>query len=395
MKINKLVRDREEPNRYRLALAVLAMGLLLARVSAVSATEPDPEFVQLMEELSLREAAEPMRDHPRWKQPERVVVAIPASWRESQEEILNELRAVAGDAELIPLDAGASAERMAQVVRDTQVFLGWCSPRILEAAPRLLWLHNYGVGVDQCALDSDIARHDFVLTNAQRLSAPTIAEHVVAMMMMLNRNLHHTHRAQVQGRWDRDMGGHTQMTDLQGKTVLVAGLGGIGTEVARRSAALGMRVIATRNSRREGPDFVEYVGLSHELHELAGRADVIVNALPLTKETTGIFDKRFFDASKRGAFFITVGRGKSTVTEDLVEALKDGRVGGAGLDVTDPEPLPPDHELWAMENIIITPHVAGRSSNNRARIRMLVRENLRRYVAGEKLLNVVDIQRGY
>lgn len=382
-------------NVNHLAVLVVYTMLSLAYSAAVSGAEADAAFLRLMAELSLREAAEPIRNHPRWRRPERIVVAIPPSARASQEELLGELREVANGVELIPLDAGASAERVAQLLADAQVFLGWCSPSILEAAPTLLWLHNYGVGVDRCTLDSDIGRYDFVMTNAQRLSAPTIAEHVMAMMMMLNRNLHHFHRAQLQGRWDPDVGGQSPITDLRGKIVLVVGLGGIGTEVARRSAALGMRVIATRNSRREGPDFVEYVGLAHELHELAERADVIVNALPLTKQTTGIFDKRFFDAAKPGAFFITVGRGKSTVTADLIEALKDGRIGAAGLDVTDPEPLPPSHELWLLENVIITPHEAGRSSDNRERIRMLVRENLRRYVAGDKLLNVVDIERGY
>ena len=379
----------------RLVSAALSLGLWLAAPSIVHGVEPDPEFVQLMQRLSLREAAGPINEHPRWREPERVVVMVPASAKREQDEILDDLREVAGNAELVPLDAGASEERTAQALQDADVFLGWCSLRVLEAAPKLLWLHNYGVGVDRCALDTGIERFEFVLTNAQRLSAPTIAEHVLGLMMMFNRNLHHAHRAQLDGRWDRKTAGQPPISDLASKTVLVVGLGGIGTEVARRSAALGMRVIATRNSRREGPEFVEYVGLSHELHELAAQADFIVNALPLTKETTGIFDEQFFDASKRGAFFISVGRGKSTVTDDLVAALKDGRLGGAGLDVTDPEPLPAGHELWSMENVVITPHVAASSLNNRVRMRMLVKENLRRYVAGEKLLNVVDIERGY
>jgi phosphoglycerate dehydrogenase-like enzyme len=156
-----------------------------------------------------------------------------------------------------------------------------------------------------------------------------------------------------------------------------------------------MRVIATRNSSRSGPDYVEYVGLSDELHQLAGRADVVVNALPLTPKTTGIFDKAFFEAVKPGAIFLSVGRGKSTVTDDLIAALESGQLYGAGLDVTDPEPLPEDSPLWLMDRVIITPHVSTGGIDSVRRMTTIAIENLRRYVAGEPLLNLVDIRKGY
>jgi phosphoglycerate dehydrogenase-like enzyme len=181
---------------------------------------------------------------------------------------------------------------------------------------------------------------------------------------------------------------------ISGKTMLVVGLGGIGSEVARRAAAMGMRVIGTRNSSREGPEYVDYVGLSHELFKLAGQADVIVNALPLTPATTGLFDKGFFAATKRGAYFVNVGRGQTVVTDDLLEALESGQITGAGLDVTEPEPLPENHPLWQFSNVIITPHVAGRGSTFERQM-VLLKENLRRYAAGDALLNVVDPERGY
>jgi phosphoglycerate dehydrogenase-like enzyme len=173
------------------------------------------------------------------------------------------------------------------------------------------------------------------------------------------------------------------------------GLGGIGTEVARLAHGLGMRVIATRNSSREGPDFVERVGLSDELLAFAAQADVVVTALPLTPQTTKLFDAAFFSAMKPGGYFINVGRGASVVTEDLVAALRDGRLAGAGLDVTDPEPLPPGHALWALPNVLVTPHVSTASDVQDARSVAVLHENLRRYVAGERMLNVVDIARGY
>jgi phosphoglycerate dehydrogenase-like enzyme len=156
-----------------------------------------------------------------------------------------------------------------------------------------------------------------------------------------------------------------------------------------------MRVIATRNSRREGPEFVEYVGLADELMKLVPQADVVVNVTPLTPATTGLFDAAFFKAMKPTAYFINIGRGRSVVTADLVAALEQGELAGAGLDVTDPEPLPAGHALWSMPRVIITPHVSARSEKSLDRLWILVKENLRRYVAGEPMLSEVDLERGY
>jgi phosphoglycerate dehydrogenase-like enzyme len=156
-----------------------------------------------------------------------------------------------------------------------------------------------------------------------------------------------------------------------------------------------MRVIATRGSRREGPDFVSYVGLADELLDLVPQADVVVNAAPLTPATTGLFGARFFAAMKPGAYFINVGRGRSVVTADLLAALEAGQIAGAGLDVTDPEPLPDGHPLWSRPEVIITPHVAAGSDLRVERLWIVLRENLRRYAAGEPMLSVVDTARGY
>ena len=177
--------------------------------------------------------------------------------------------------------------------------------------------------------------------------------------------------------------------------MLIAGLGGIGIEVARRAHALGMRVVATRASGREGPDFVSYVGLPDEMLKLIPAADVVVDTLPLTEQTRQIFDAGVFAAMKPGAFFINVGRGGTVVTSDLVNSLKQNHLGGAALDVTDPEPLPQDHPLWHLPNVIITPHVSPDSEFEESRHWEIACENLRRYVAGERMLSVVDVKRGY
>jgi phosphoglycerate dehydrogenase-like enzyme len=177
--------------------------------------------------------------------------------------------------------------------------------------------------------------------------------------------------------------------------MLVVGLGGIGTEVASRAHALGMKVTATRNSGRTGPDYVSYVGLADELPKLAREADVIVNTAPLTKETTGLFNAEFFSTLKPTAYFINVARGGSVVTADLQKALEEGRIAGAGLDVVDPEPLPPNHPLWKAPNLLITPHVSSRSDLPGEQRWVLARENLRRYLAGGKMLSEVDLKREY
>ena len=183
--------------------------------------------------------------------------------------------------------------------------------------------------------------------------------------------------------------------ELDGRTLLIAGLGTIGTEIGKRAHALGMRVIATRNSTRSGPDFVDYVGLAHELIDLAPQADVVLAQLPLTAETSGIFNAEFFGAMKPSAYFINMGRGRHVLTDDLVAALREGKIAGAALEALEPEPLPPGHPLWTMPRVIITPHVSDYSDKHEDTVWDLYRENLRRYIAGDKLLNVIDMEKGY
>ena len=375
-----------------ISLAVL--WLLLAGL-AVQAAEPDAMTQALIEQLRLAEAERPVRAMPGWKRPERIVVMVP-SWRANiREELLESLRKVSAGVEIVTVSGQEFNGAEDALLAEAQVILGRCSPRLIRIAKKLHWLQHFGTGVDPCLLSPAAQEADFILTNAQHTAGPPIAEHVMAMLMMLTRNLHYFHHMQQQQTWQRPPDTPAPMIEIGGKTMLVVGLGGIGTEVARRAAALDMKVIATRRSSREGPDFVDYVGLSDELPALAAQADVIVNALPLTRETTGIFGKEFFATIKPGAYFISIGRGKSTDTAELIAALKDGRLAGAGLDVTDPEPLTGGHELWTLPNVIITPHIAYMTDRGFERNRLVITENLRRYINGERMLNVVDIQRGY
>jgi len=369
-------------------VTLLGFGLTVASNSA-NAQQADPAAIALIDSLSLRESPQPIRNHPRWAKPRKVVVAYRSTLGGSEAEFLAGIEAVAGDAEVVlfePFDPDLD------LIADADVFIGFCRPQVLKQLENLRWIHTYLVGVDRCLSDPGVRKIDFIMSNNQRVSGPSIAELAITMTLMLSRKLSYYQEQQDQQRWARNA---ELSTDLSGKTLLILGLGGIGTETARRASALGMRVIATRNSSREGPEFVDKVGLSDEMYEFAGEADFVVNALPLTDKTNGLIDSRFFDALRPGAYYINVGRGKTTVTDDLVAALNDGTLAGAGLDVTDPEPLPSDHPLWVAKNVVITPHIAGRNVDSVQRTLIIARENLRRYVQGEKLLSVVDVERGY
>lgn len=373
----------------------LCLLLSVATLSATSfASKPTPEAQALIETLGLSEAQAPIGEQSGWK-PGRVVVMLLPEMGIGNADYEAQLTKTAGDVELV-FDRSGSFIPTPQMLAGADAVIGVCtSPLLQNADAKLLWLHNYFVGMDYCKGASEAQLADITFTNNKRLSGPAIAEHTIAMLMALTHNFPAYSKAQNESKWQRTLSENVSFGELKGKTLLVVGLGGIGTEIAWRAHGLGMRVIATRNSSREGPDFVEYVGLSGELHALAGKADVITNTLPLTPETTGIFNKAFFDAVKPGAIFLSVGRGKSTVTTDLIAALESQKLYGAGLDVTDPEPLPEDSPLWQMPNVIITPHVSAAGGDSARRTMIIAVENLRRYIEGEPLLNVVDMQKGY
>lgn len=341
----------------------------------------------MVKSLGIRESATPVRDIPGWTVPGKVVVRVDTPER------LPALQAVAPGVDLV---AVSSAEEAAAELADAQVLIGFCSDELVSAAPELFWVQVFSAGVERCVSSPAMQSGNKILTNGQRIASPALAEHAIAMMMALMRGLDIYHANQLKGSWQRNVSlGSGEFMELEGRTVLVVGLGGIGTQTARRAHALGMRVTATRNSSREGPAYVDYVGLSDELLSLAAQADAVINTAPLTEQTRGMFDAEFFSTMKPTAYFISVGRGASTVTEDLISALEGGEIAGAGLDVTNPEPLPEGHPLWGAPRVIISPHTAGRSDKSRDRLYLLVQENLRRYVAGEPLLSVVNIERGY
>lgn len=372
----------------------LPPGADAARPDAARPDAARPDAArQLIESLNLEAAPTAVSSHPRWE-PARVVVSLPRGMA-GNDSYLKQLQAAAGEVTLVVDDSGAFVPTQ-DTLAGADAYIGFCTTDMLANADSgLLWIHSYTVGMDRCSGASDTLQADRIFTNNQRLSGPTIAEHGIAMLLAISRGLPAYSAAQAERQWRRELSAELGFGELAGKTLLVAGLGGIGTEVARRAHGLGMRVTATRNSSRQGPDFVAYVGLADELGALASEADVVVNALPLTEQTNGLFDAELFARIKPGAIYINVGRGQTTDTSALVAALESGHLYGAGLDVTDPEPLPEDSPLWLLPNVIITPHVAAAGGDSLQRTALIATENLRRYVSGEPLLNLVDMEAGY
>jgi phosphoglycerate dehydrogenase-like enzyme len=369
-----------------LALALCVWSLGGAAAFADDQAPALPSIDALITDLGLVAGKTPVRERADWAPLRKVLV--PAV----DPQLLPHLRATLPGVEFVVARDAAEAARLAPGV---DAAVGFCTPEVLAAAPKLRWIQALSAGVERCVAIPAVRERGLLLTNMQRVAGPVMAEHVMALMLAFSRSLQFYIPEQRAGRWTPDVPPPARSMTLQGKTVLVAGLGGIGTEVARRAHAFGMKVTATRASGREGPPFVSYVGLPDELLALAREADFVVNTLPLTEQTRGLFDAKLFAAMKPGAIFVNVGRGGSVVQDDLVAALRSGRLAGAGLDVTDPEPLSAGHPLFSLPNVIITPHVAADTDLGNAARWAIVRENLRRYAAGEAMLSEVALEKGY
>jgi phosphoglycerate dehydrogenase-like enzyme len=379
------------------AIAASVLTIANARETPPPAPAADPKTVELIHELALPESATALRDQPGWKAPRRIIMATGNPNGTSANQQLDPVRAVAPGVEIVSV---ANADELVKQVANADAIIGGddtvCDDRVLAAASkRLRWVAIMSAGVESCLGKPALERPGLMTTNMRAVAGPVMAEHTIALMFALSRSLQVSIGRQARGEgWNRSFAG-SQPQALEGKTLLVVGLGGIGTEVARRAHGLGMKVIATRNSSKTGPEYVSYVGLSDELPTLITQADVVVSSLPLVPATTNLFDAKMFARMKKTAYFINVGRGGSVVTSDLVAALDNGTIAGAGLDVTEPEPLPKDHPLWKARNIIITPHMSALSDLGQAARIAILREQVRRFAAGDKLLSVVDFKKGY
>ncbi len=259
-------------------------------------------------------------------------------------------------------------------------------------ARQLRWVQTFGAGVEWLLSPEVRRREDLVITNASGIHAQPIAEHVFGFVLMFSRQLKRAVRKQSAGAWDTDL--KANVSTLAGATLGIVGIGAIGRRIAELGSAFGMRVIALRRTP-ESATGVERVFGPGQLLPFLKQAEYVVNALPLTAETRGFFGARELSAMRSDAVLINIGRGATVQTDALVAALQSRRIAGAALDVTDPEPLPPGHPLWASDNVIITPHYAGAHPGYAQRASAIFLENLARFVAGDPLMNRVDKQAGY
>ncbi|MDB9741589.1 D-2-hydroxyacid dehydrogenase [Akkermansiaceae bacterium] len=302
-------------------------------------------------------------------------------------------------AELAPnlnLVVGLSNEEVSKRIAEADgIDARYISQDLLKQKNNIKWVQAPTAGVDKyLGGNSPLKGNDIILTNFRGVHGPSIADHAMALLLFQARNLSFYADNQKKEVWDRETFPKPAIT-LKGKTMMVIGLGGIGTEIAKRAHGFEMRVIGTRRSDSPSPEFIEKVGKPQDLLKMLPEADVVVLAVPLTSETKHMMNKEAFAAMKDGSYLINIARGAVVKTEALIEALNSGKLAGAGIDVTDPEPLHKGHSLWKAPNLIITPHVSGKTEITKKRRSALTVENLRRFASGEPLLNVVDKEAGY
>jgi len=317
-------------------------------------------------------------------------------------ERLSAIVAVAGPMAVV--NAATEAEA-APVMADADAFFGKITPALLAVARKLRWVQAPTVSLEHYVFP-ELVQHPCTLTNMRGLFSDVIADHVMGYVICFARNFHRYFRNQLAGRWE-PVGGeaeratfaagpgtvtaidraHPHLGDL---TLGIVGLGHIGSEIARRGLAFHMRVLAVDPMQNEAPLGVTALWKPDRLPQLLGESDFVVVAAPHTPQTAKMFRRPQFQQMKRTAYFINIGRGAIVNLADLTAALRAGELAGAGLDVFETEPLPAEHPLWGMENVILTPHVAGYSPRIAERHLALLVDNVKRFVAGEPLRNAVN-----
>lgn len=273
-----------------------------------------------------------------------------------------------------------------------QVILGNVPAAMLHGSPALEWLQTNSAGVE-AYIQPGVLAGDTLLTNATGAYGLAIAEHMLGMLLELFKKLELYRDVQKSGAWQSQ----GAVKAVYGSTVLVLGMGDIGGEFAARCKALGAKVIGVRRSPRPCPEYADEVHLLEDLDSLLPQADVVAVTLPGTDATRGLMSRERLAKMKEGAVLLNVGRGFIVDTGALCDALERGHLSGAGVDVTDPEPLPPTHRLWNIPTAVVTPHISGfyHLRETHERIVGIFLENLRHFQAGEPLRNLVDFATGY
>lgn len=397
--------------RERPAEAQNASSAVLAPLSDPSQAEVDA----LVKKLGLNQSAKAVKDLvPGWTKPKMMLVHI-----DRPDRLAWLQKAVPGVKLIGVYQKGTRVQNEAEAMpyaADADAFIYalpniLCDENLIQAARKLKWIHYYGAGVDDCiAASPAVADGKFLFTNSQKLRGRWVAENAFAMMVTLMRGMDVMVRMDVGKKLVQPHWGERGW-QMEGRTLLVVGLGGVGTELAKMAHGIGMKVIATRANSHEGPDYVDYVGLSGELPALIGNADVVAMTAPLTPETKNMFNAAMFARMKRGAIFVNISREDVVVPFDLIAALKSGQLGAAGMNANGAtanssapgeRPALADRDpLWSAPNMLYITHNAApvtpaEGFDTDAETAWLIsREEMRRYAAGDKMLSVVDVQRGY
>ncbi len=274
---------------------------------------------------------------------------------------------------------------------DTDILFGRVHADLFSLAPKLRLYHSIGAGVDKI-LNAELANSDVPLASEKGDVGIHLSEHAFALLLALTRGLHTAIRTPDYGLREPI---RVHQRELYEQTMGIVGFGGTGRAVAKRAVGFGMRVLGVDIEDVAPEPGVEAIWRPDRLGDLLGASDVVVIALPLTKATHHLFTRERFLEMQRHAILINVTRGEIVRGEDVLAAVSEGFIWGAGLDVTDPEPLPKDHPLWRHPRVIVTPHTAGGSPRRAGRVIATFCENLRRLRNGRPLLALIDKQKGY
>lgn len=310
---------------------------------------------------------------------------------EDDEDLIRDLQGVSTKAHIVPV----TETNVMQEIGDADAFLGNINPAEVRSGKRLKWVQVMSAGVENVLFMSggnELRDSNIVLTNNKIVQGPEIADHAMAMLLTLSRELRRYIADDQRENWDR---GRFGGIELSGKTAVVIGLGGIGMQIATRAWAFGMNVIGVDPEDKPFSPFVKRVVKPDQLDEVIPQADVVFISTPHTEKSHKMMGASEFEHMKQNSYFIAVSRGGIYDMGGLVKALDSRRLAGAGVDVTDPEPLPKGHPLWKFNNVVITPHIAGRSDRDHERMVGTLKENIQRFVDGKPLINVVDKQKGY
>jgi phosphoglycerate dehydrogenase-like enzyme len=306
-------------------------------------------------------------------------------------EVIAEWQAVTDKVRLVP----ATSETVMAEIVDADGFVGNITPEMVRAGKKLVWTQTISAGVEGVLhLTGSTALRDsnIVLTNNQIVQSPEIADHAFAMLLAHTREIPKWIRQKEQQLW-RNQPHH--LLELKGKSALVIGMGGIGQQITVRAWAFGMKVVGVDPEDIPYSPMVDHVVKPDQINEELPNADVVFMAAPFTPQSANMMGPGQFELMKQDSYFIAVSRGGTYDLASLVKALDSKRLAGAGVDVINPEPLPKGHPLWSFENVIITPHVAGRSDFDQLRMLGTAKENIRRFGDGLPFINVVDKQKGW